>query len=53
MEIKIVVNSDGRVGVEGPLQDKIFMFGILELAKDVVRTYNPAEKSIVVAKGLV
>ncbi len=31
----------GNVNVNGPIQDKIFCYGVLELAKDAIRRYNP------------
>lgn len=40
--MKITISfENGKIGIEGPLQDKLFMYGILELAKDVVKAYEP------------
>lgn len=48
--MNIIINFDdkGRIGVEGPLQDKIFMYGILNAAMDIVRGYKPDEKPLIV-----
>lgn len=32
---------DGSVNVNGPVADKVFCYGVLEMAKDAVRRYNP------------
>ncbi len=48
MEIKITVDQDGRIGVDGPLGDKIGMYGILEVVKDIVRTYKEEDKPLIV-----
>ena len=42
IEIRITLDKNG-VRVEGPIQDKLLCFGLLEAAKDVVRSYDPAE----------
>ena len=49
VEIKISLDASG-VKVEGPINDRLLCFGLLEMAKDVVRTYDPAaERRIVPA----
>lgn len=42
-KIEIVLTDNGQVSVSGPLQDKIACLGMLELAKDVVRAFDPAK----------
>ena len=37
VEVVIKLLANGQIQVTGPLLDKITMFGILELAKEVVR----------------
>ena len=37
VEVVIKLFANGQIQVTGPLGDKIMMFGILELAKEVVR----------------
>lgn len=41
--ITIVRHDDGRIDVEGPLDNKAAFYGLLEVAKDVCRDYH-AEK---------
>lgn len=41
--IQIVVTfnpSDGEINVNGPLHDKIFCLGILDIAKEIVRNFK-------------
>ena len=40
--------GDIDVAVKGPLENKSLCYGILELAKDKVRAYVPAEESRIV-----
>jgi hypothetical protein len=42
--LMISMDEKGRIGVNGPIQDKIFCLGLLELAKVVVLEYNPDTK---------
>jgi hypothetical protein len=38
--IQITVDHSGHVSVAGPLENKILMYGLLDLAKEVVAEYN-------------
>ena len=40
-QITITVDEKGKLNVSGPLQDKILMLGLLELAKGVVLNFKP------------
>lgn len=39
MNIQLVIEMtpDGKVGVIGPLQNKVLCYGLLEIAKEVIR----------------
>lgn len=39
-EIVITFTSDGQLSVHGPLAEKMLCYGMLELAKDVIRAHN-------------
>jgi len=40
MKTKLVIEfCDGQITVNGPINDKILCFGMLEAAKDAVRTH--------------
>ena len=48
----IRLTQEGQMFVDGPVQDKILIFGILETAKMIVsRTPQPKEQMIVPVKG--
>jgi len=38
--VQIVMDNEGHVSVSGPLENKVLMYGLLELAKEVVVAYN-------------
>lgn len=50
IELTIKLEPDGKISIGGPLHDKILCLGLLELAKDVIKNYNPS--AIQVAKSL-
>lgn len=39
--LTIILHPNGNVDVNGPLQDKILCYGLLEIAKDLIRNYKP------------
>ena len=41
MRLTISVDANGGMKVEGPLENKVVCYGLLEAAKDVVREYKP------------
>lgn len=38
--IQIHMDAAGHVSVSGPLENKVLMYGLLELTKEVVQAYN-------------
>lgn len=42
MKFTIEVGADGRLHITGPLHDKVSCLGLLELAKDAVKSYRAA-----------
>ena len=42
MPVSIIITREenGQVHINGPLGDKIFCYGMLEVAKDIVRNYK-------------
>ena len=49
LEIKITVSDAGAINVSGPLENKVQMLGLLEIAKSVVLAYQP--KQVIAAPG--
>jgi hypothetical protein len=51
MPVELIIRFDGeRIVVHGPLQDKILCLGLLELARDIVkssRVVAPASPSLI------
>jgi hypothetical protein len=46
---KLVISLDdaGRVNVEGPIENKLFVYGLLELGKEAIKQYHDeAEKRV-------
>lgn len=39
--VTITLESDGKVNVNGPLGDKVLMYGLLGLAHDLVKDFKP------------
>jgi hypothetical protein len=50
MKAKIVIEflDDGRIFVNGPIQDKVLCYGLLEAAKDAIREYGVANQNKIV-----
>ena len=44
VKLTITFTDRGTVALEGPLQDKIFCFGLLEMAKEAVRNYGTKDE---------
>lgn len=45
VEVVIRVDAHGQVTVQGPIQDKLYMYGLLEIARQSVYEYQaPAPK---------
>jgi hypothetical protein len=46
-EITITLNVEtGQCNVTGPIHDKIFCYGLLELGRDLIRAYVPPKVQI-------
>lgn len=39
--ITVTFTPDGNVNVSGPIENKVLCYGLLEMAKDAIRRYNP------------
>lgn len=53
--LTVTMTPDGNVNVNGPIANKVLCYGLLELAKDAIRRYNPeriVRPSLVVPPGL-
>jgi hypothetical protein len=48
ISITINVTDDGKVGMVGPLHDKVLCFGLLEVAKDIVREHKSQQPSTII-----
>ena len=48
IQITITLHDDGQLTVSGPLQNKVMAYGILELAKDVIRAHQVKAPDIIV-----
>lgn len=48
MKFEIVVSMDekGNVSVNGPIENKIVCYGMLEVARQAVEKFNPQKKTI-------
>jgi hypothetical protein len=44
-KIEIILNANGSLTVNGPLQDKILCWGMLHAAENEVAKYNPEAQS--------
>ena len=52
--LTITWTQDGQIQVNGPINDKILCYGLLEAAKDAIRDYvakNTASNSLTIAHG--
>lgn len=44
-QIVLTLDHAGRLNVTGPIKDAILCYGMMELAKDVIKTYNAAHRA--------
>ena len=53
-EVKLVItlNTRGNVTVEGPIANKVLCYGLLESAKDALRSYEASQQRITPAMRL-
>ena len=40
----LIVIKDGKVRVEGPIDDKVAAYGMLEAARDAIKDYHDAQR---------
>lgn len=40
LKLIITINPDGSVSVNGPINDKVICYGMLEAAKDAIREHH-------------
>jgi hypothetical protein len=46
LSLTIMMEEDGRIGVNGPIDNKILCYGMLELAKQAIQAYEPGRKIV-------
>lgn len=46
--LTITIDQDGSVKVSGPLSDKLFCYGLLEMARDSIREFESKPASDIV-----
>jgi hypothetical protein len=49
-QLTITLDEQGNVGINGPINNKVLCYGLLELAKDALRNYDP-NKRVELATG--
>jgi hypothetical protein len=42
VKLSIVLDSQGNVTVSGPIQDRLLCYGMMESAKDIIRSWKPS-----------
>ena len=52
VRLTIVLNMHGNIGIEGPINNKILCYGMLEAAKDAIKAYEARQQRIVPAMQL-
>lgn len=50
--ITITMSKEGKINVNGPLENKIAMFGLLEIAKETVIKFNDAATKALVEQRI-
>ena len=53
IKLTITLLPDGRLNVEGPINDQLFSFGLLEMAKDAIRDHVARLKAQAAARAIV
>lgn len=53
LQLTIRLDPNGGVSVNGPIQDKIFCLGIMELAKDLILKFKPEEQKKIIVPEMV
>jgi hypothetical protein len=47
IKLEIEMDDKGGVKVNGPIQDKIFCYGLLQVARDIIKDYRPEKIKVV------
>ena len=50
-QLTISISASGDINVSGPIADKLLCYGLLEIAKDLIKDYQPS--SVMVPKGVI
>jgi hypothetical protein len=53
IELKITMDDAGHIGLSGPLQNIIMVYGLLEAAKDALRAHMKQNESLIQPATLV
>ena len=51
VQLVISLNASGEINISGPIQDKVLCYGLLGIARDLVKDYVP--QAITVPKGVI
>jgi hypothetical protein len=43
-QVTVTMTADGKVNVNGPMENKILCYGLLEMAKEVIVAFNAAQE---------
>lgn len=50
--ISVALMEDGQVAINGPIQDKVTCLGLLDIARHMIITHNPAKQpGILIPRG--
>ena len=52
ISLVITLTPDGKVGVGGPINDKLLCYGLLESAKDAIRDFKMPQDKIIKPHGI-
>lgn len=51
IQITITVDDQGKVGVTGPIDNVHMCYGLLEVAKDIIRKHQDQPKAVIPPTG--
>ena len=46
-KLEIILEDNGRITLNGPLNNKIFCYGLLVAAEEVIRSFQPSEQKLI------
>ena len=46
IRLTITMTPDGNVNVDGPINDKVLSYGLLEVAKQIIASFNPGQVEV-------